>query len=161
MWIYADKFSLSLNICNNIVDGNFCCCTCCCWYCDDRYTRFLCRSNAFETSYIFKLRICNDNSDCFGSIHGRSSANCDKIICTGFFECLYTMLYVFNGWVCFDIRISFISKTIFIKNICHFLCHTKFDQIWIGTYKSFFEIMCLCFICDLFNRTCSVIRCFV
>ena len=161
MWIYTYKFSLFLYVCNNVIDRYFCCCTGCCWNCNNRNARVLCRCNTFQTSYIFKFRICNNDTNCLGCIHGWSSTDCNNIICFCIFKCLNAMLHILDGRVCFNIRINFISKSWIIKDICHFSCHSKFNQIWIRTYKCFFECSCLCFICDFLNRTCSMIRCLI
>ena len=127
--INTDKFSLSLHIRDNVVDCNFCCCTSGCRYCNDRYTWFFRRSNAFKTSDILKFRVRDNDSDRFGSIHGRAASDRDQIISTCFLKCLYTMLYVLDRRICFDIRIDLISKSVFIQNICYFFCDTKFDQV--------------------------------
>ena len=158
MRVNTYKFTFLFYICNNVVNCYFCCCTCCCRNCNDRHTRFLCRCCTFQTSYIFKFRICDDDTDCFRGVHRRTTTNCDNIICSGFLERFYTMLYILDRWICFDIRINFIFQTFFFKDICYFACHIEFDQIRVRTYKSFFECMCFCFICDLSNCSCSVVR---
>ena len=161
MWVNTNEFSLSFNICDNVVDCNLSSCSGCCWNCDDRNTRFCCRCNTFKASYIFKFRVCDDDTDCFGSIHRRTTTDCNDVICISFLECFYSVLYIFDCWVCFDIRINFVSKSIFIKNICYFLCNSEFDQIRVRTYKSFLKCSCFCFCSDLFDCACSMIRCFI
>ena len=158
MWINTHEFTFLFYICDNVVDSNLCCGTCCCRNCDDRYTRILCRRGTFQASYIFKLRVCDDDTDCFCSIHRGTTTDCNDIICTGILECSHTILYILDSWVRFDVRINFVLQTFFCKNICYFACHIKFNQVRVRTYKSFFECMSLCLICNLSNCACSMIR---
>ena len=158
MWVNTYEFTFLFNISNNVVNSNFCSGSCCCRNCNDRYARFLCRCSAFQTSYIFKFRIRNDNSNCFCSIHRRTATDCNDIICTGFFKCGHTILYVLDCRVCLNIRVNFVFQTIFFKDICYLTCNIKFNQIRVGTYKSFLKCMCFCFVCDLSDCACSVIR---
>ena len=159
--INTDKFSLSLHIRDNVVDCNFCCCTSGCRYCNDRYAWFFRGCNSLKTSDILKFRIGNNDSDRFWGIHRRSSTDCDQVISFRFLKCLNAVLYILDRRVCFDIWINFISKSVFVKNIRYLFCNTKFDQIRIRTYKCFFESTRLCLCCNLFDRSCSVVRCFV
>ena len=103
MWVNTYEFTFSFYISDNVVDCYLCCCTCCCRNCNDRYTRFLSRSCTFQASYVFKFRVCNDDTDCFGSIHRRTTTDRNQIICTGILECLNTVLYVLNCWIGFDV----------------------------------------------------------
>ena len=118
--VYADKLTFTLYIGDNIVDRNFCCCSGCGWYRNDRYTWVFGRCSSFQTSDIFKFRIGNDDTDCFCSIHGRTAADGDDIICFGIFKCLNTMFYIVDGRVRLDIRIELVCKSGFFQQICHF-----------------------------------------
>ena len=161
MRIHTDQFSFSFHICDHIVDGNFCSCSCSCRNGNDWNTGFCCRRHTLQTSYVFKFRICNDNTDCLCGIHRRTAANCNNVICFGSFECGNTILYIFDGRVCFDVRINFISKPSFVKNVCHLSCDSEFDQIRIRADECFFESSCLCFCCNFLDCSCPMIRCFV
>ena len=103
--IYTDEFSLLLDISDNIVDRYLCCCSCCCRHCNDRNTWILGWCCSFQTSYIFEFRIGNDDTDCFGCIHRRSSADCDNIISSRFLKCLNSVLYILNRRIWFNVRI--------------------------------------------------------
>ena len=103
MWVNAYKFTFSFYICDNIINSYLCCCTCCCRNCNDRYTRFPGRSCTFQTSYVFEFRVCNNNTDCFGSVHRRTTADCDQIIRFRILKCLNTVLYVLDCRVRFDV----------------------------------------------------------
>lgn len=48
MRIYTYEFSLSLNICDNVVDGNLSCSTCCSWNCNNRNARILGRCGSLK-----------------------------------------------------------------------------------------------------------------
>ena len=161
VWVNTHKFSFLFYICDNIVDCYLCCCSCCCWNCDDWYTRFLCRCNTFQTSNIFKFRVCNDDTDCFCCIHRRTATNSNNVISSCFLKCFYSMLYIFDCWVGFDIRINFILKSCIFQHFCYFCCYFKFNQIRIRTYKCFFVSSCFCLCCNFPNCTCSMIRCFI
>ena len=131
MCIYTNEFTFLFHVSDNVVNGNFCCCSCCSWNCDDRDRWLLGRCYTFQASYIFKFRIGNDDTDRFCCIHRRTAADSDQIISTGFLKCCYTSLYILNSWVWFDIRVDLICKTCIIQYICNFLCYAKFDQVWI------------------------------
>ena len=113
MWVNTYEFTFSFHVGNDIVDGYFRSSSGCGRYSDDRYARFLGRSHTLEASDIFKFRVCDDDTDGFGSIHGRTSADSDQIISTGILEGLYAVLYIFDGWIRFDVAVKFIVQTVF------------------------------------------------
>lgn len=77
------------------------------------------RSYALKAAHIFKFWIGNDDTDGFGSIHGRAAADCNEVVGTGILECLYTVLDILDGWIWFDIGINLIHKTILVQYICY------------------------------------------
>ena len=156
MRVYAYEFSLLFYICNNVVNGNFCCSSCCSRYCNDRNRRILGCCSSFQASYICKFRICNDDTDCLGSIHGRSSTDCYDIICTCCLECLDSMLYIFDGRIWLDIRIQLIFQSCIFQYLCHFAGHIELDQVRIGTNQCFLQSSYLYFCRNLLNCSCSV-----
>ena len=161
VWVNTYKFTLLFHIGNDVVDGNFCRSTSSGRNSDDRYTWFFGRSYALKAAHIFKFRIGNDDTDGFGSIHGRATADCNEVVGTGILECLYTVLDILDGWIWFDIGINLIHKTILVQYICYLFCYTKLDQVRIRADKSFLESVCFCLGCNLLNCTCTVIRCFI
>ena len=146
MGVNAYEFPFSLHICDNIVDRNLCCGTCCGRYSDDRYAGFPGRSYAFQASYILKLRVCDNDTDGFGGIHGRTAADGNEIISAEIFECLNAVLYILDGRVGFDIGIQLIFQSVFLQDIRNLACYMKFYQIWIRANESFFKAVSLCFI---------------
>ena len=161
MWVNAYEFSLFLNICDNVVDGYLSSGSCSGRYCDDRNARLLGWSNTLKTSYILELRVCDNDTDCLGSIHRRSTTDCDNVISAGILECLHTMLYILNGWVCFNIRINLICKSVLVKDIGYLLGYSEFDQIRVRADKCLLESTCLRLCCDLLDSPCTMIRCFI
>ena len=83
MRVNAYKFTLSFDIGDNIVDRNLGSSTGCCRNGDDRNTRFFRRCNTLKTSYILKLRVCDDDADRFGGIHGGAAADGDQVVSAG------------------------------------------------------------------------------
>ena len=51
------------------------------------------------------LRVGDDDTDCFRSIHRRTTADRDDEICARFLADLYAMLDVFNGRIRLDIGV--------------------------------------------------------
>ena len=113
VWVNTYEFTFSFHIGNNIVDGYFRSSSGCGRYGDDRYARLFGRSHALKASHIFKFRVCDDDADGFGSIHGGTTADSNQIISTGILEGLYAVLYIFDGWIRFDVAVKFIVQTVF------------------------------------------------
>ena len=59
----------------------------------------------------FKFRVGDDDADGLGGIHRGTAADCDDVVSAGSLERYNAVLYVFDGRVCFDIGVDFISKT--------------------------------------------------
>ena len=51
------------------------------------------------------------DADGLGGIHRGTAADCDDVVSAGSLERYNAVLYVFDGRVCFDIGVDFISKT--------------------------------------------------
>ena len=71
---------------------------------------------------------------------------------------VYAVFYVFDGRVWLDIAVKLIVESVCGQNIGYFGSNVEFNQIRVRAYESFLEAVCLCFICDLGNSACSVIR---
>ena len=161
MWVNTDKFSLSFHIGDNVVDGYFSCGTCCGRNSDNWNTWFFGWSNTFQASDILKFRICNDDADCFCCVHRRTAANRYDIISAGSFECSNTVLYIFNSWICFDVRIDLVCKALAVQNISYFFGNAEFNQVRVRADESFLKCSCFYFCCNFFHCACSMIGSFV
>ena len=156
--VNAYEFTFSLYVGDNVVDGNLCSSTGCSRNGDDRYTRIFGRCGALKASDILKLRVCDDDTDGFRGIHRRTAADGDQIVSAGCLESFYAVFYVFDGRVWLDIAVKLIVESVCGQNIGYFGSNVEFNQIRVRAYECFFEAVCLCFICDLGNSACSVIR---
>ena len=158
MRVNAYEFTFSFYVGDNVVDGNLCSSTGCSRNGDDRYTWIFGRCGALKASDILKLRVCDDDTDGFGGIHRRAAADGDQIVSAGCLESFYAVFYVFDGRVWLDIAVKLIVESVCGQNIGYFGSNVEFNQIRVRAYESFLEAVCLCFICDLGNSACSVIR---
>ena len=157
--VNAYEFTFSLYVGDNVVDGNLCSSTCCGRNSDDRYAGILGRCSALKASDILELRVCDDDTDGFGSIHGRTAADCDQIISAGCLESFYAVFYVFDGRVWFDVAVKLIVQSVLGQDIGYFGSNVEFYQIRVRAYECFFEAVCLCLVCDFSDSACSVIGC--
>ena len=161
MGIHAYEFTLFLHIRDHVVNGNFRRGACCGGNCNNWHTRILGRSNAFQTSHIFKFRVGDDNADCLGGIHGGTAANGNDIVGSGCLESRNAGLYVLDGRVRFDIGINLVGQSCILQYLCHLAGYIELNQVRVGTYKSLLKSPCLCLICNLLDCTCAVIGCLV
>ena len=161
MRVNAYKFTFSLDIGDNIVDRNLGSSTGCCRNGDDRNTRFFRRCNTLKTSYILKFRVCDDDADRFGGIHGGAAADGDQVVSAGCLKGFNTVLDILDRRVCFNIGVELVVKTVCGQNVGYFGGNLEFYEIRVGTYERLFKAVGFCLVRDLLNRACSVIRCLI
>ena len=159
--VYAYHLTILLNISDNVVDSNLCCSTSCCRNCKNRNRLILCRCNTLKASDIFKLWVCNYNTDTLCSIHRRTTTDCDQVISTRLLECLNTSLYILDCWVWLNVGVNLIIKTSSLKYIDYLLGNTKFNQIRVRAYKCFLKSSSLCLCSNILNCSCAMIRCLI
>ena len=109
--VNAYEFALALYVGDNVVDGNLCSGAGSGRNGDNRNAGLFGGSNAFEAADVFKFLVGDDDADGLGGIHRGTAADCDDVVSAGSLERCNAVLYVFDGRVCFDIGVDFISKT--------------------------------------------------
>ena len=124
---------------------------------DDRNGFVLRRRRTFQTSYIGKFRIFNDDSYCFCSIHGRTAADGNDAVSAHFLKCFHAVLYVFNCRIGFDFGKNFIGNSGLVQQVGYLFCHAEFDQIRIGGQKNLLKSSAFDFFGNVLNGTCAVI----
>ena len=116
-----------------------------------RYTRFNQQAGAIQKLNFDGLQIDLENRSV-------TTSNGDQIVSAGCLESFYAVFYVFDGRVWLDIAVKLIVESVCGQNIGYFGSNVEFNQIRVRAYECFLEAVCLCFICDLGNSACSVIR---
>ena len=159
--IDAHHFLLFLLVDNHIVDGHFSACSCCGGQCDDRHRLVGGGSATFERHHIGKVGIGHHDSDTFGRVHRRTTANGNDTVGSRCLESLHALLHIGNGWVGFDFAIHLIGKSGFVEHVGHHFCCAHLQQSFVGSHQCLVQVKAFQHIGQLFACTCSKIRYFV
>ena len=92
-----------------------------------------------QDSYILKFRVCDDDADRFGGIHGGAAADGDQVVSAGCLKCFNTVLDILDRRVCFNIGVELVVKTVCGQNVGYFGGNLEFYEIRVGTYERLFK----------------------
>ena len=161
MNVHAYHLAVILNICNNIINRNLSRRTCRCGNRNNRNTLVLRRRNALQAPDIRELRILNNNTDCLGSIHGRTAADRDNIIRSRLLKSFHTGLNILNRRIRLNLRIYLIHKSRVIQDIRHLLRYLELNQIRIRADERLLKAPGLRFIRNASDCALAVIGSFI